>query len=236
MNVLKGLQKTALLSTAAAVLAFGATPAKAAEGVAYLGHISASVTSLLNITEVAPIKFGNFSITCPNNTCDTSSSIVLSPAGTRTATQGANTLTLLYGNGSAQGVANGTNFETASQAPGFYTVNTGVASAQDVFITFADSTGHIIDANHPDNYASITGGAGGTQEFTVDTFTIAQDDGTTGYAGVTPAADATYGARVTTSAGGLATVRVGATLHTTVTAADYSPGPYRGTFYIMASY
>lgn len=232
MRLIRGIQKTAAVS-AIALLAFSAAQSMAAEDVSDLGHISASVTGLLEVSERAAIKFGNFSITCGGGTCANSSSITLSETGTRTAVSaGGDTITLLYGAGGADaGIANGTDQETGSQAPGFYDIVTGEGT-HNVYVSFADENGNIIDSNHPDNFATLSH-ATAVETFTVDSFTFDSDDGTTGYSGGNSTADI-YGSYI--NCAGTCAVRVGATLHTTVTAADYTPGQYAGTFYIMVSY
>jgi hypothetical protein len=210
------------MASAIAVLALGAGQAIAAEGVAYLGHISASVASTLNITERSAMKFGNFKDTAAGT-------IVLSPTGTRTKTGG---ITLLYGNGSSQGVASGTDQETGSQAPGFFDITTDAAA--DVYITFADNAGNIIDSNHPDNKVTMAGPAGAV--LTVDSFTFASDDETDGYTGTASSVDptdASYGQLVHVAGDGTDRIRVGATLHDPGGAAT---GRYTGTYYIMVSY
>ena len=220
MDLLKALKRTTILSTAVGLLALGATPARALEGTAFLAHISASITSTLNITEVQAMKFGNFAVTAAAAT------LQLDPDGKLTSS-GAG-IVPLYGNGSTQGLDGTHNAqETASQSPGFFTVAADVPG--DVYITFADLNGNIIDSNHPSNNATLDGGAG---HLWVDSFTFAEDDHTTGYVGTASSADAPYGQKVAVGASDV--IRVGATLHKDATAP--AAGRYTGTYYIMISY
>jgi hypothetical protein len=227
MDLLKALKRTTIIS-AAAVLAFGATEASALENVAFLGHISASVTSVLQLTEISAVKFGNFK--------DGAGTVVLSPTGTRTST---GAVTLLNGSVNAGGgVVDGTDQETGSQAPGFYEIRTDVGQQPaDVYITFADNTGNIIDpVNHPDNFVQLDGPAA-DHHLIVNKFTFAADDGVTstsgtGYTGTASTPDAIYGDHVQVN-GTSDRIRVGATLTDSGGAAA---GRYTGTFFIMASY
>ena len=214
----------------------------AAEGVAFLGHMSASVTSTLNVTERAPLKFGNFSVVCavPAACTANEASLTVSFSGARSVTGTA--ITPLTGAGSTQGVATGADQETGSQQPGFFDILTGEGQ-QNIYVSFADAAGNIVDNNydnaHPNNSATLTHVGGLGQTFTVDTFTFDDDDSSTGYVtGGTKTADpvAVYGSYITTDAGGAARLRVGATLHTTVTTAAYEKGRYTGTYYVMVSY
>lgn len=241
-----GFLKKLTIMSAASLLALGATQAGAVEGVDELGHIDASVTGVLNITEVSGIKFGNFSVTCAGGagaTCSNNGAqLTLADTGKRTASAPSpDTITPLYGLGSADGVATGTDQETGSQAPGFYTIDAGAegTGSQHVYISFADANGNIIDTNHPANNAQLTGPTG--QHMYVDTFTFSSDTGTTGYLGTQEAADATNtGNYISLNSGtggaGKATIRVGATLHLNATVAAYAPGQYAGTYNIMVSY
>lgn len=236
MKIGKVLRTTAIASAVAA-LAFGSVQSKAADGVAFLGHMSASVTSTLDVTEVSPLKFGNFSVTCavPAACTANEASLTLSFSGARSVTGTA--ITPLVG-ASHSGVATGSDQETGSQQPGFFDITTGEGQ-QTIYVTFADENGNIIDNNydnvHPNNHATLTGPT--AQTFTVDTFTFDDDDSSDGYTtGGTKATDPVYGPHITTDAGGLARLRVGATLHTTATTAAYSAGRYTGNYYVMVSY
>ena len=74
-----------------------------------------------------------------------------------------------------------------------------------------------------------------SQTFTVDKFTFETDTQTTGYVQQAASVEDIYGTSVP-MVGGTAKIRVGATLHTSVTAAAYDPGQYTGTFNLMVSY
>jgi hypothetical protein len=222
----KALKNAAILSAAIFPLLV-TTPADAQS---VLGHMSASVVGALNVSELFPIKFGNFAISCTNNLCDAASSIVLSDQGTRTAhSVGAATVSLLNGGG----VTNG-NQETGSQSPGFYNINTGgePPGSQNVYVSFSDINGNLIDINHPANHVSLSGPV--ANAFTVDTFTFESDTGTSGYFQQNPSSQDIYGYYVPL-VNGAVTIRVGATLHTAAIPTP-PPGQYTGTFFIMASY
>jgi hypothetical protein len=196
---------------------------------ATLGHISASVVGALNVTEVFPIKFGNFAITCTSGACDAQSTIVLSDQGLRTATSaGADTIALLNGGGG------GTNLETGAQSPGFYHLDAGGegSGTQHVYVSFADANGNIIDVNHPANHVSLSGPV--ANAFTVDAFTFESDTGTTGSIQQNPSVTDIYGTYVPL-VNGTATLRVGATLHTAAGPTP-TPGQYTGTFNVMVSF
>jgi hypothetical protein len=214
--------------------AFAAAPSYAANSGA-AGHVSISVTSVLGITEVAPLSFGNFAVTCANSVCDRQSSIVLDSDGTRTVSSaGADTIVLLNQAAGAGGVTSGTPQETGSQRPGFYSINAGGegSGAQNVYISFADVNGNVIDKNHPHNHVALSGPV--ANAFIMDTFTFESDTGTTGYVQQTPSQTDIYGSYIPL-VNGRANIRVGATLRT---AAVTTPpaGQYSGTFNVMASY
>lgn len=229
MNILKGLQKTALLSTALTVFAFGVHEATAADTVSDVGHVSASVGSLLSIVETTPIKFGNIVVTTTGASAG-DGTVVMTNAGIRTAPNaGTDQITLLEG---ATNTVPGGD-DAGAESPGFYAVSGATANAN-IYITFAKtgSAVALIDANHPTNKVTLHCGGCATPgaDFFVDTFTF-NKSGT----------DAVYGDYITVNGSGAATVQVGATLHTdpaeTGTAAtDYPDGAYTGTFDIMASY
>lgn len=140
---------------------------------AVIGHISASVVGTLSVEEISAINFGNFAIAgctvagdTPAAGTPTTDFMTLTNEGTRTA-QGCFTPL----NGSSQttpGVANGTNFETGGQSPGFYQisgVDAGTAddlttpADTDIYISFSDIGGDIVDSC----YGSQGLGAGGAQ-------------------------------------------------------------------------
>ena len=224
MTSLKFLKNAAALF--AALLSILAAPQ--AEAVSAEGHISASVVGALNITELFPIKFGNFEIICTNNMCDAASSIVLSDQGIRTAhSSGSDTIALLSGGGGG--------LETGSQSPGFYRVDTAgeTPGSQNVYVSFADQNGSLIDTNHPANHVFLSGPV--PNAFTVDTFTFEGDTGTTGYQQLSPSATDTYGTYVPLGNDGTVTIRIGATLHTAAGITP-PPGQYTGTFNVLVSY
>ncbi len=229
MALLRG--RKAVIALTVIILILNAAQANAVDE---LGHISASVIGALNITEVLAIKFGNFAISCTNGVCDAASSIVLSDQGMRTETSaGVDTIILLNGSGGS-GVTNGSNQETGSQTPGFYSINAGGegSGTQHIYVSFADANGNIIDINHPGNHVFLSGPV--ANAFTVDTFTFESDTGTTGYLQQNQSTADIYGNYVPL-VNGMATIRVGGTLHTAAVAVP-TPGQYTGTFNIMASY
>ena len=217
--------KNAVLMHAALLSILAASPAEAVTG---LGHISVSVVGALNITELFPIKFGNFEISCTNNLCDGASSLVLKEDGTRTAhSSGSGTIMPLSGVGGG--------LETGSQSPGFYHIDTSgeTPGSQNVYVSFADQNGSLIDTNHPANHVFLSGPV--PNAFTVDTFTFEGDTGTTGYQQLSPSTTDTYGTYVPLGNNGTLTIRVGATLHTAAGTTP-PPGQYTGTYNILVSY
>ncbi len=237
MDLLKALKSKALRRTAAfsavAVLALGVTQAKATNNVAVLGHISASVQGTLTVAETSAINFGNFAIACTTCTAG-GDTITLTDEGTRTKT--GTDITFLSG---SAGIAAGTNLETGSQTPGFYTI-TNSDGITNVYVSFANAAGAIMDSNHPNNYATITGPAPDNQTFTVKSFTYEADSSaatgpnSSGYTALAGGGTDAYGQYV--ACGASCTIRVGATLSTNVTTKAYDPGQYTGTFYVMVSY
>jgi hypothetical protein len=180
MQYLKGLQRT-LLYSAFAVLAFGAAPAKAvtsdtnfgscigaaggSDCVTAVGHISASVVGTLSINEMRAISFGNFAVTCGAG-CTGASTIQMDIFGTRAAASGGTeTITLLHG------LTPGAAIPSGSQSPGHYTVSAADennAASTQVYISFADNAGNVIDACSPPNstggdYAANYSGAPGSE-------------------------------------------------------------------------
>jgi len=226
-------RKKAAAVAMAALLAFGASTSYA-DSTSAMAHISASVTNVLWIAEVSAMNFGNFALTCASSLCDTQSSIVLADNGLRTATSaGADTIALLNG-AAVGGITSGTAQETGAQAPGFYSIDAGTegTGSQNVYITFADAQGNLIDINHPANHVNLSGPV--ANAFTVDTFTFESDTGTTGYVQQNPSQSDIYGTFIPL-VNGKAIIRVGATLHTAAGPTP-PPGQYTGTFNIMASY
>lgn len=246
MDLLKALKRTTIISamavSAAALLAFSATEARA-DAVAAEGHMSASVQGTLAISETSAMNFGNFSLggDCATS-CAGDATLVLSDSGSRSVSGTSDTITLLYGaSSSPAGITSGTDKETGAQRPGFFAIS-GATSGASVYISFADSTGAIIDSSydpgiHPGNYVTLGGPVAGA--FTVDSFTFETDagSGTEGTGGYTQQSGHTtdvYGSYVTLT-GTTATLRVGGTLHT-VSGKKPTAGHYTGTYYVMASY
>ncbi len=239
---------------------FGAcTGASGTDCTAATGHASMSVTSTLSINEMRALSFGNFAATTPGAT-DT---IVLDIDGSRTASTGFTPLNGANATGGSVGGATGSALETGSQSAGHFTISGGsedAATATQVYISFADSSGNgidmcddsthaICDDYHHGNviqFQSPTGGVAG--DLTMDKFVINQsgsdvyghyidNSGTTVGPGISdpwlPGANHSGGA----SAGGVAgevDVVVGATLHGT--GAALNPGKYTATYVVMASY
>lgn len=244
MDLLKALRISTVASVIGlSVLSIPAAQAAEVGDVSALGHVSASVVGALSIKELGSINFGNFSLTgCAP--CQGGGTIVMDTKGYRQATSVASheQIGLLVGvgtsgHGDAAGIPDAASgLGTGSQAPGFYQIDSAEAgdsqASANVYISFADNTGKIIDANHPDNKVGLNGQSL-TGAFTVKDFTIETDDGTTGYAVGTPDTADVYGRYIALDTG-TATIRVGATL--TTTAQTIVPGRYTGTFYIMASY
>jgi hypothetical protein len=225
MKHLKGLQRTLMASTVI-VLAFGAVPVMAATSdtsfgactgsdmnvaltgqdcVTAVGHISASVVGTLSINEMRAVSFGNFAVKCAGASCAGDSTIILDPEGVRSAVNGTDTITLLHGADATPGSGGGVGPSSGavlsgSQSPGHYTVSgsqEGNAASTQVYISFADSSGNVIDAcspngnvggphvggggngysgapgtcdnYHPGNKVTITNG---TSNFFVDQFTF----------------------------------------------------------------
>jgi hypothetical protein len=215
MKQFKGLQKTLMASTVIILISgIGGAPTPAgastldtnfgscigsaggSDCVTTNGHISASVVGTLSINEMRAISFGNFAVTCAvNNACVGGQTIILDPTGVRLANTGAgaDSFTLLHGAGATPGP--GANIADGSQSPGHYTVSADKEGAtSQVYISFADSFGNVIDAcspngstggvygggytgthgtcdvYHPNNKVILSGPAGNT--FTVDQFTF----------------------------------------------------------------
>jgi hypothetical protein len=241
MDLLKALQRTTLLTTAA-VFALGATEAGAADNVATLGHISASVQGTMAIAETSSMNFGNFTFGAGGAACSPCSgdaTLVLSDSGLRTTPNaGTDHIVLLYGADAApvgDVGQTGSNKETGAQRPGFFAI-TG-ATATTMYVSFADNTGAIIDSSydpstHPGNAVTMTGPVPGS--FTVDKFTFETDTGAGGYTQAAPGVTDIYGTSVLLT-GATATLRVGGTLHTVATKSP-TVGHYTGTYYVMVSY
>lgn len=189
-------------------LAFLFVPHAALAGLnTYTGHGSFSVTSAVSVTESAPVRFGNFSVSDPG---DNGARLVLGSDGARTVHKtGVTAITLL----------NGGYADAGAQGEGRYSI-TGAGNGATLYITFTDHAGADITPGNP----IILRGPVGSDEFYVDNFTF-NLDGTDG-----------TGDFIIASGTGTAVVRVGATLHTKTGATTYAPGKYQGTFEIMVSY
>jgi hypothetical protein len=178
MKPIKGLQRI-VMAAAVAVLAFGAAPAKAmtndsfgscvgigagaSDCVTTNGHISASVVGTLSINEMRAVSFGNFAVTCTATPCLGDATLALDPTGVRVSTPGVNdTIILLNGANATGGAPAG---DPGSQSPGHYTVSAAKENGTtQVYVSFADNLGNIIDACSPHN---STGGVfGGADSYT----------------------------------------------------------------------
>jgi hypothetical protein len=248
MNIWK---KLAVVS--AVTLSLTATSAWADDDVAVIAHVSASVSGNLAIHEISALNFGNMTVTSCTP-CAGDAKIVMTDEGTRTLTNGSDTLVLM--NGITQtGLASGTNFETGSQRPGFYDITTTDdvtnATTSNVYVSFADITGDIIDTaydplingggsgqTHPNNYVTLSNPTAGNcfklNQFTFETDTGAAANGHSGYTVASAHTTDIYGSWVPVT-GGQATLRVGGTL-TTLAGCTLTPGQYTGTFYVMVAY
>src|ERR1035437_6713002 len=147
MKHLKGLQRT-IMAAAIAVLAFGAAPAKAADNVAAVGHISASVGSTLSIAETTPMRFGNFTAGCGGACTGTGSIVLNNTTSVRTPASAHDTITLLHGANGANGVPGDTDAINGSATAGVYHISgvTGgaVVGTANIYITFSDGAGNKI--------------------------------------------------------------------------------------------
>ena len=247
MSFLKALKRSAIASAAAGILALGATQANAIQDPSVLGHISLSVLGTLGVTEISAINFGNVSFTgltgCAAGPCIGDVTLTLSSQGNRSRA-GANTdgMQLLVGvaNGAndAIGIADGGNYGTGGQAPGFYNITNG-DGITNVYVSFSNNTGAIIDANHPNNYVSLDG-PGQLDEFRVRNFTWETDDAagagpsSSGYTGTGNDVTDIYGKYTPCAAN--CTIRVGADLQTVAAKPAPAKGKFTGTFYLMVSY
>ena len=247
MDLLKALKRTTILS-GMALLALGATEAQAVNDTSVLGHISASVQGTLTVVETSAINFGNISFPagagCPAGAaaCVGDATLTLSKSGNRSVA-GANSdgLTLLVGTNTgghdAAGIADGSNLGTGGQAPGFYTI-ANADGITNVYVSFSNNLGAIVDSNHPNNYVALDG-PGQAGEFRVQNFTWETD---AAGAGPSSSGYTAGGADVTdvygkyTPCGASCTIRVGADLHTVAGKDNPVPGKFTGTFYLMVSY
>jgi hypothetical protein len=250
MDFFKALKRTTIAATAAGMLALGATDAAAIQDPSVLGHISVSVLGTLGVTEINAINFGNIAFdgtgACATTTCAGDSVLTLSDKGNRNLVAGTDKMILLVGvaNGAndANGIPDGGNLGTGGQAPGFYNI-TNADGITNVYVSFSNNSGAIMDANHPNNYISLNGAGGSfggvlVDEFRVQNFTWEMDT-----AGAGPSASGYTGTANTpdifgnfVACGNNCTIRVGADLHTVATKPNPTFGQYRGTFYLMVSY
>jgi hypothetical protein len=243
MDLLKALKRTIFIS-GMGLLALGATEANAASDTSVLGHISASVQGNLEVDETSAINFGNFSVTaCAPCAGGVNATVVMDAEGHRTTPNnaGADKLNLLVGTDSGDGndddgIDDTGHFGTGGQAPGFYHI-TNTDGIANIYVSFANNTGSIIDSNHPNNYVSLDKGLL-TDAFRVDSFVWETDDGSatgpnSGYTALAGDTTDIYGKYTPCAAG--CNIRVGATLHA-VAAKTPTAGQYKGTFYMMVSY
>src|ERR1700743_1787875 len=108
MNIWKKLSVASVLT-----LSLAGTNAWAVDDVAVIAHGSASVSGNLAIHEISALNFGNMTVTS-FSPCVGDGKIVMTDEGTRTLTNGTDTLVLMSGI-TQSGIASGTNFETGSQ-------------------------------------------------------------------------------------------------------------------------
>jgi hypothetical protein len=248
MNILKGLQKGAVVS-ALALLGFSAFPSHSAHaagpynadtlagscvGIAgtdcgtAVGHIGASVVGTLSINEIRAINFGNVAVTT-GGTGD--GSIVLKDDGTiGTVTAGSDGLVALSGadaNGGVGGAEHGTAGNDG-QHSGLYRIDGYNEGGQTrVYLSFATTANEPLDCNgdtyYPDNKVTVVGPTI-ADYFYANAFTFEEDGSDV------------FGHYIdTTAATDPIDVEVGATLLTDA-AATYSVGKYVGAFNITASY
>jgi hypothetical protein len=284
MKHLKEIQRT-LLCSALAVLAFGSTPALALGGPAFgncvgapdtgpgtfsdcvtaVGHISASVVGTLSINEMRGMSFGNFAVTGTGvGGTYPGSTITLDLQGNRveadSGTSAVDAIVLMHG-----ATAGGAG-PSGSQSPGHYTVSGGSesnTSGTQVYISFADNAGNIVDmcdpgggfvgttatcdTYHPGNNKKVQLTGPGAGIFYIDHFVFNQSGedvfghyiANTGLVGVGPGIANPFGpghGGTVTGAGNMDIV-VGARLTDDGSGAPgYTPGRYSGTYNVMVSY
>lgn len=121
----------------------------------YAVHGLVSIASAISVTEAAPVRFGNITVTDPG---DDGASVVLDLNGTRTAQRTAATqITPLGLGGGAAG-------------PGLYRI-IGAADGQMLHVSFTDHAGMAISTGNP----VILTGPPGANVFHADTFTFNSD-------------------------------------------------------------
>jgi hypothetical protein len=212
------------------------------------GHVSVSVTNSLTINEMRAISFGNISKGAAPAATDT---IVLGTDGSRTAT--GNFIPLTNGADASGGATVG---DTGGQSPGHYTIEGGAedTTATQVYISFADSAGNIIDMCSPggpcDNYhpgekvdLAPPAGGGASGDLYVDSFVINETgsdvyghyvDNDGDLAAPSSQKPFLHDGSVGAAGAGVFDVVVGATLHSN--GQPLNAGKYVGNFQIMASY
>lgn len=236
---MKGLQKSAVLSIAAAVVALGMPQAIAggpynsntAAGLCTVthgatdtctGHISGSIVGTLSVNEVQAINFGNVAVTGAFPFAG-DGLVTLNPSGAiGTPTAGADGLTLVSGASAGGYAGNG------GQHPGIYTIAGAAEGGQTrVYISFADTGNNPVDcngdSNYPGTFIPVFGPPGGNT-FRVNQFTF------------TESGKDVYGHYISAASSSAIQVPVGATLRTDPASAGYPPGKYVGEFNIMVSY
>lgn len=254
---MKGLQRTAILSIAAAVLACGMIPARAggpynsntAAGLCAgvvgatdvntcTGHIIGSIVGTLSVNEARTINFGNVAVTGASPFAG-DGHVTLNPSGALgMATAGADGLLLLSGaNGGGSAGNDG-------QHPGLYRITGANEGGQTrVYISFATTGGTPLDCNgdsmFPANNVPVLGP--GPNNFTVNAFTFTEAGNDVYGHYIVPAgapAEGTVSGIVFGAVAGLTTadIAVGATLSTSGNAGAYGVGKYEGEFNITASY
>jgi hypothetical protein len=248
MNILKGLQKVAVVS-ALALFGFSALPSHSAHAAGpynadydpgscvgaagtdcgtAVGHIGASVVGTLSINELRAINFGNVAVATPGTGGD---SIELTDAGAIGTVVGTNDGLVALSGANANGGLGGAETGTAGndgQHSGLYEISGyGEGGQTRVYLSFATTANEPLDCNgdayYPDNKVTVEGPTA-ADYFYANAFTFAEDGSDV------------FGHYIDTTGGtDPIDVEVGATLLTDA-AATYSVGKYVGEFNITASY
>ena len=251
--LLKELRKLAIFGAAVAVISFGSLSAHAApvytsagscngsdnsggggsDCVTAVGHIAATVTSLLSVNEQKAMNFGDMAIPCGGASCAGDSFVVLDPqTSSRTKTVNTDAIYLL------SGVTAGAAGNNGGQSAGIFKVSNGDASttaegnSTQVYVSFADASGNPIDYSGDSFYPStnvVTLTGPSSKTFTVDSFTVYCNGATAG-----TATEDVYGHYCDNSTMPF-TFNVGAKLHT-VASTTYAVGKYVGTYNVTVSY
>ncbi|MBU0725424.1 MAG: hypothetical protein KJ904_18100 [Alphaproteobacteria bacterium] len=175
---------------------------------------SATVASSLTITQNTALSFGNLVVIQDGTNA---AEAVLTAAGTFTTAAQVGTENLV---------------QTGTPTPGNFTVNAGVAS----FVN--------LQVEIPNTATTLTNGAAppGNGTFTVDTFTVAAPTAG-GFTGTTTTAAACNTAiaagnpcQFITSAAGLVTFPLGATIAVTLATSNFIDGTYSGNYDLTASF